>query len=475
MRQKIGLFTGGIETYWKDTGMEDLPGLLQRDSRKLAEALGEEFEVVYPGLAGNVAEAAARAREIRDAGVEVVVMYHATYVDDAMSLAVLEEIGPKVFPILFHSQGIDGIPEKENLLEAGTAWGNNSAVQLCGTLQRMRPEFHFGYVFGAFDRPAVLREIGEYARAWRCVRSLKSSRVMYLPHRCACVPMYDTFPDDNRMMAQTGVEIGFLTTLQLMDEMEAVLEAETDGLYRDITGRCNVIEPTEEEVRLSCRQAIGLRRLVEKHGVDALAIEIAPEIMTRTGMLPSLGMALLIDRGIVVATEGDLSVSVGGLMLQSLAGKPVHFWEHLMFDEERNWVLGGHEGGSAGLTMARKDYRPKLRSTQYVDFRHTPGMSWNGVLPEFITEPGPVTLVNLFRAPEGYAMRIATGHSVDTAPRPVHFEHTVFEPDIPLNEYFTRMREVGVCHHFGLVHGRVARELQKVADMLKMECVSLTG
>ena len=475
MKPKIGLFTGGIETYWKDSGMEDLPRLLDRDAKRVAQKLGEQFEVVYPGMAGGTEEAVSCARAIREAGAEAVVIYHATYVDDAMSLAMLDEIGPGIFPVHFHSQGVRGIPEEENLLEAGTAWGNNSSVQICGTLKRMRPHLHFGYVFGAIDSPTAYEEIGEFVRAWRCVKGLKGSRVRYLPHRCACVPMYDTFPDDTMMMAQTGVDIGFLTTLQLMDEMDAVTPAETEELVRDIRARCDVIEPTEDEVRLACRLAIGLGSLVEKHEVDALAIEFAPEIMVRTGMLPALGMALLIDRGVVVATEGDLSVSVGGLMLQSLAGKPVHFWEHLMFDEEKNQVLGGHEGGSAGFSMARKDVRPKLRSTQYVDFRHMPETSLHGVLPEFITEPGPVTIVNLFRGTAGYEMRIATGRSVDTPPRPVHFEHTIVEPDAPLKQYFTRMKEVGVCHHFGLVHADVTAELKKTADMLGMPCVMLTG
>jgi len=43
-----------------------------------------------------------------------------------------------------------------------------------------------------------------------------------------------------------------------------------------------------------------------------------------------------------------------------------------------------------------------------------------------------------------------------------------------LKQYFNRMKEVGVCHHFGLVHGDVSRELEKVARMLKMPCVRLT-
>jgi hypothetical protein len=164
------------------------------------------------------------------------------------------------------------------------------------------------------------------------------------------------------------------------------------------------------------------------------------------------------------------------MLLQTLTGgNPVHFWEHLMFDEEKNWILGGHEGGSAGFTMARKDTRPKLRCTQYVDFRNWEGAPLHGVVPEFITEPGPVTMVNLFRGVEGYEMRYATGMSVDTPPRPVHFEHTIFQPDIPLDGYFHRMKEAGVCHHFGLVHGKVGPELERVAELLKMNCICLTA
>ena len=100
MKPKIGLFSGGIETYWKDTGMLQLPELLHGDSVRLSQRLSEDFEVIYPGIAGNLAESIARARELRDAGVETVVTYHATYVDDAMSLAVIDELGPDVYTIL---------------------------------------------------------------------------------------------------------------------------------------------------------------------------------------------------------------------------------------------------------------------------------------------------------------------------------------------------------------------------------------
>ena len=475
MKHKIGLFAGGIDGYWKDCGMPELPELLKGDAKLLAERLGKKHDVVYPGLAGNVEETIHCARQIRDAGVDVVVVYHATYVDDEMSFALMEELGPRIFLVLLHSQGIKGIPESIEMVPAGTTWGNNSSVQICGTMKRMHPEYQFGYVFGDLDGSRVYEEIEEYVQAQYAVRRLRGSRIMYMPHRCTQVPMYDTYPDETMMTAQTGIWTGFLSTSELVDEMETICADATDELYKDVTEKYEVVEPTEEEVRRACQQSIALENIVRRHNVDALAIDTGPEITPRTGSLPALAMALLIDKGFVVATEGDLSVSVGALILQKLTGgKPVHFWEHLMFDEEKNWILGGHEGGSAGFSMAHKSYRPKLRCTQYVDFRNWKGAPHNAVLPEFIIEPGPVTLINLFRGERGYEMRYSTGRSVDTSPRPVHFEHCIFEPDIPLNDYFHGMKDVGVCHHFGLVHGSLGSQLEKVAEILKMPCVCLT-
>ena len=145
-----------------------------------------------------------------------------------------------------------------------------------------------------------------------------------------------------------------------------------------------------------------------------------------------------------------------------------------MFDEEKNWVLGGHEGGSAGFTMAKRGTRPKLRNTQYINFGNCPGAPYNGVLPEFITNPGPVNLLTLFRTENGYEMRLARGESVDTYPREVHFEHTIFRPNISLRDYFSRIAEVGVCHHFALVHAEISSEIEKAAKILNMKLEYLT-
>ncbi len=472
-RPKIGLFAGGIEQYWKECGMHELPAAMERDIGRLRKKLERHCDVLYPLMVANARDAREAGRAFAAGGADIVLMYHATYIDDMMTVAMIHE-ARGIFPVLFYSQGLAGIPERFSLTESGTCWGANSAAQLPSSLKRLWEDFDLGFVFGHLEDEDAIAEIVQYARAARCVKRLQGKHVGFLPHRSAGVPMYDTFPDEARMMGQTGVTLSYLYIAELQEQMRRVGEEEAQELTRELYELCDVVEPPREEVVLAARQAIALERLVQEKKVDALAIDMFPGLTPICGMIPCVGMARLIDRGTVVAAEGDLSVSVAGLMVRELSGKPVHFWEHLMFDEKKNWILGGHEGGSAGFTMARKDTRPKLRNTQYVNFGGIPRAPFNGVLPEFITEPGPVTLVTLFKGRRGYEMKIARGESVDTHPREVHFEHTIFKPAVPLKRYFSRIAEAGICHHFALVHAEVAGELAKVARILKMPCDSLT-
>ncbi|HEB33232.1 MAG TPA: hypothetical protein ENI15_20530 [Spirochaetes bacterium] len=472
-RPKIGLFAGGIEQYWTECGMDGLPGALEKDILKLKNSLEIDCEVIYPFLVGNESDAKKAGKIFLENDVDIVLMYHASYIDDAMSVALIGEL-KGIFSVLFLSQGRAGIPDSFSLTDAGTTWGVNSAAQLPSSLKRLWPDYDHGFVFGHIDNPRALSEIVSYAKAAKCVKNLKSKKVGFLPHRSAVVPMYDTYPDESRMIGQTGIKLSYHYIKELLDRMGEVPGPETINLTEELYEMCDVIEPPPEEISLAAKQAIALEKLVTEAGLDAIMIDTGPGMIPMCGMIPCVGMARLIDKGIIVTTEGDLSVAVSALIINELCGKPVHFWEHLMFDEKKNWVLGGHEGGSAGFSMARKGTRPKLRSTQYVNFGKTPGAPYHGVLPEFITNPGPVNLLTLFRAESGYEMRLARGESVDLPPFEIHYEHTVFKPNVSLDHYFNRIAQAGVCHHFALVQAEISSEIEKVARILKMRLEYLT-
>ena len=77
--------------------------MIDSDAKKLSVELGDEFEMVFPNLVSNV-EASRRVGEaLRCENVDMVLMYHATYVDEAM----MGEIGNTV-SVLFHFPQLSG-------------------------------------------------------------------------------------------------------------------------------------------------------------------------------------------------------------------------------------------------------------------------------------------------------------------------------------------------------------------------------
>lgn len=472
-KRKIGLLSGGIEVYWKELGMKDLPERLDKDVQRLIDALSDEFEVVYPGLVGSKEDAARAGKAVREADVDMALMYHSTYLDDAMSLAFLDEIGD-IFSVLFHSQGFGSFTDGLDLVDAGRGWGNNSSVQMPGTMRRLRPNLRYGYVFGGLTDPEPLSQIKEYVYAASAMKNLKGKRFGFLPHRCTGVPMYDTFPDEPRLMAHTGIEIEYVYIIDIVNEMQKAGDAEVEKLTEQLYADYDVVEPSREEVTAAARQSIALERMMEQHRLDSVSVDFSGRMIPLTGAMPCVGMARLIDQGIVVSTEGDIQAAVAGLMVKEVTGLVGHFWENLAFDQEKNWVLGGHEGGSAGFSMAKKGTRARLRGTQYVDMKDLPGAPPQGVVPEFITDPGPVTLVTLYRGEEDYEMRIACGESVDLPNQSVQYEHCVFKPDTPVKTYFENIARFGVDHHFAMARGRVQGVFEKIAEIMGMKNQYLT-
>ncbi len=110
-------------------------------------APGGTSDVVFPRVAVSRDDAREVGRQFREQDVDLVVMFHATYVDDVMTLALLEA-AQGIYPVLFLSQGMSGIPEGLSLIEAASCWGVNSAVQLPGSLRRLGGTFRCGFVFG---------------------------------------------------------------------------------------------------------------------------------------------------------------------------------------------------------------------------------------------------------------------------------------------------------------------------------------
>ena len=57
---------------------------------------------------------------------------------------------------------------------------------------------------------------------------------------------------------------------------------------------------------------------------------------------------------------------LGGLYMRELCSHVPHFWEHLMFDVKRIWILCGHDGGSAGFIFSADPGGIFIRNAMYM-------------------------------------------------------------------------------------------------------------
>ena len=469
-KPKIGLFAGGIECYWVDMSMDELPARLQQDVDRLIASL--DGEVIFPCLAGNPAQSAGAGQAIREAQCDIAVIYHATFIADDMTVAFLDALGEQIPVLQLHSQGLKGIPDDFSLIDYGTCYGNNSAIQAITTLRRLGRDLKLPVVVGELDDPAFQAQINGWCRAARAVNALKGANVSFLPHWVTSFALWDTVPDPLTMYRQTGVKIEFRYVSEVKERMDAVPDTAVSALVKEIYSSYEVLEPPREEVERAARHALALEQLCNDFEIDALACEPFDQLAKVTGCMPAYELGRLADLGVVVTIEGDLQVAVAGLMLKALTGRTGQFFEHLMFDVEKNWILGGHDGGSTPFYMAHPDQPIKMRNTMYVDFKKTDFAFDYGVVPEFIVKPGPITMLNLCQIRENenrHAMRIVTGDAVDTHARPIHMEHTIFQPHMPVTQYYSRLAELTVDHHFVLIHGELEDDLIKMAKIMDME------
>ena len=142
-----------------------------------------------------------------------------------------------------------------------------------------------------------------------------------------------------------------------------------------------------------------VRQLVERHGLDALAIGCYPHLMGRV----CLAASMLADEGVPLACEGDVNGAVGQLMLTLLTGQPTHNTDWLdPFDEDT--VVFTH-CGSGSFSLAEKPSDVQLASVRLMG---------QGVCALFPARPGPVTLVSIIPRDSGYQVALLEGEAVST-------------------------------------------------------------
>ena len=139
------------------------------------------------------------------------------------------------------------------------------------------------------------------------------------------------------------------------------------------------------------------------------------------------------------------------------------FAEFHPIDFARDSVLVGHDGPHH-LRIA--DGKPVLRSL--AKYHGKPGA---GASVEFQLAEGPITMLSIGVKPDGtFKFILAEGQSLrwPIPPTGNTNTHAQFKPDV--RTFLTRWVAEGPTHHFALGIGHKAATIQKLADVLGIEC-----
>jgi len=276
--------------------------------------------------------------------------------------------------------------------------------------------------------------------------------------------MFDLEFDRGSVRGRLGPEVISIQADHLIDAWKEIPAEEARTKANLLARRFHVRGITPADIERSVRLGLAMRSLVGRYRLDALCFLGQHYVEKMTGAPARIGGSMLMEEDrLMVACEGDVGGLVMMRIMHGLAGRLPVQMEWGQFDLAHNALfLLGH--GIGGPEIAA--------SPEQVTLTRAPeewGFEGNGVNWEMIVRPGPVTMGHFLSTPTGWQMLISDGEAAESPCLPCDEIHALVQVERPVREYLEEVLSRGVAHHVILVHGRIGRDLEKVADYLGVD------
>ncbi len=468
-KTRIGIIGMGHYIYWPQ--FEGLKDELRMKQKELPSMFSNKSTVIDLGFADDIDSAymALKAAQIEDLDALFIVM--ATYIPSAV-----------VFPFAKYLQNVPQILVGLQPLAHLDYQKTTTYMQLCnddicsmpefaGVYERMGAPKPFFLVDSMVNRDRVAERIAVMERAIQAVSAFKFAKFGYLGHTYD--GMYDMNTDPTAFSATFGAHVKMLEMCELCEDVESVTDAEVRTKIDEIRSIFDIREPSADpltdyvhdaDLDLAARCAVGLERLISRHGLSALAYYYKGEHGNRYEQIASnliIGNSLLTSRGIPLAGEADLKTAAAMLIMNRVGGGG-SFAELHPFDITDDVVLIGHDGPH---NLAVSDGRPILRKLKKFH-----GKSGAGVSVEFKLKTGPISLLSCSLGRNGdFRLISSKATSVPGDIPQTGNTNTKCLMDMPVTEWIEKWCEAGPTHHLALGVGDRSEEIRMFARMMNIE------
>lgn len=406
-------------------------GNAQQKVLELEEVLkGKKCDVILSAALSTHEESAAIGRKLAGLFPDMVVFLPVCWFEDYLVTDFIEECG---VPLLLWA-----LPGMETGSLCGTA-------QLGCYLKFLEHPYH--HVFGETGDQETVDLAMVFIRACALKSRLRRAKVGLAGNRIN--GMTYTGPHEFALKKTIGPRIFQLDLGDITRMADESSEDDASSVWTRLKNNAGLCTVDDKAGMESARMYLALRDVVSKNGLDALSVGCYPKLMGKV----CLAASLLADDGIPLACEGDVNGAVGQLILTILSGAPTHNTDFLDPMKDKGIVFT--HCGSGSFSLAEKKKEIVLSSVRLMG---------QGACALFPARTGPVTLISLIAADNGYQVAMLCGEAVRTS--------MIFPGNPVLIQFKKSFREIGnwvfeegVGHHWMIAYGDCSGEISQWARM----------
>ncbi len=456
---KIGLMNLAHDTYWRFFPAHEKPTLeLGRSFKKYLSQFGTVCET------GKLIDCKGRAGESRllfqTEDVDVVVLATTTYSTPDDIILDLKRFTRPV--IVWNTQKSPAIPSDLNFDKWMYEHGITGVPGITNLMEREGMPYFL--ISGHYSDESVKKSFDTAFRAVSAFKRIWGIKLGMIGHLYP--GMIDFGYDPTTMYTTFGAATAPILESVILNAYNTVKDRDIALLAEKLEKKYMKAEDFErEEFIRSVKTALAMKKIVEENKLDAVTV-YCQSLWQRTeiGVVPCLGMSLLMEEGTFCSCEGDVPTALSGLILHNLSGGAL-FTEIWCNDFENDQFMMGHSG-----TMNLGLFENKTPKVKIVRHPWWTGCHGRGACLEVKMPPGEGTILSLAQiGGSHWRMIVSTVDVVDRDPVPLGAPNFFVRLKKPIKQYLEELAKLGAAHHFAMAYGNWTDYLKALAKILKVE------